>query len=337
MDVRLSRIMWLLPLALCAACGDADVPSAVPPEEPLTTHASGIQVSGIQPGIDQTSCIHRRLDNAEPGFVRKVRGSLSEGSHHMIAYISEETEEQLDPQPCGAFSGIFVFDEGGVPGLDSANVPIFIAQQPHVELTMPTDEGRPVGFRVAAHQMLRLELHGFNTSSEVKDVEGEVELDVLPESLAKDVIESSFAFWGTADIALPPHEVTETPVLFQRALAHTKVFAVTTHEHHLGTRMRIWHSDGSGGADDSRLLLDSHSWADPPLAFIHPPLAFGDSEGLAYRCEWNNTTNQQVGFGEDFDDEMCFLWAYYYPSDGFDICLHFAQGAQQGVCNHLIR
>jgi hypothetical protein len=28
-----------------------------------------------------------------------------------------------------------------------------------------------------------------------------------------------------------------------------------------------------------------------------------------------------VKFGEGFNDEMCFLVQYYYPSQGFHICL----------------
>jgi hypothetical protein len=28
-----------------------------------------------------------------------------------------------------------------------------------------------------------------------------------------------------------------------------------------------------------------------------------------------------VSFGEGFNQEMCFLWAYYYPDMGFEIGL----------------
>ena len=51
-----------------------------------------------------------------------------------------------------------------------------------------------------------------------------------------------------------------------------------------------------------------------------PPVSIGEGDGLAYQCAWNNTTDKAVGFGEGFNEEMCFLWAYYYPSKGFDIC-----------------
>ena len=350
MQLPFHRVIAPLVAALsvtCVACGGEDPPSTPqPPAEfnaPTSTLGASIEALDTPPGGEDTFCIHRRLDNAEAGYVRNIRGTLGEGSHHLIAYVSDEVEEQLTPEPCGGFSGILVFDEGGVPGLDSANVPIFIAQQPYVELKMPTDDGHPVAFRIEAQQMLRFELHWFNTTSEARDVQGKLELDLVSEADAQDagVIESSFGFWGTMDIDIAPHAEATTPLLFQSALSGTKTFAVTTHQHHLGTRMRIWHDDAPDNAGQlgagARLLADSNTWAEPPLEMLDPPLAFGDGQGLAYQCEWNNTTDETIGFGEGFNDEMCFLWSYYYPSDGFDICVHFSEGSTEGVCNHLLR
>jgi len=278
--------------------------------------------------------MYKRMDNAEAGYVRRMRGELSQGSHHMIVYTSEETEEQLTPFPCGGFEGIVAFDDGGVPGLDSTNTPIFIAQQPLVEIDLPEENGVPVGFRIEAHQMLLVELHWYNTTSEDRDVTGKFEVEMLPED--HSIVESSFAFWGTVAIDIPPASKGDTGVLFQRGLSDTKGFAMTTHQHALGTRMRIWDSP-DGSVEGERLLVDGTDWADPPMQMFDPPVVFNDGRGLAYQCEWNNTTSDHVGFGEGFNDEMCFLWMYYYPSRGFDICVHFDENAKQGVCNHLVR
>jgi hypothetical protein len=57
----------------------------------------------------------------------------------------------------------------------------------------------------------------------------------------------------------------------------------------------------------------------PPLEFPKGGATFS-SKGFAYQCEYKNTTSNYVGFGEGIDDEMCFLWHYYYPSQGFQIC-----------------
>jgi hypothetical protein len=52
---------------------------------------------------------------------------------------------------------------------------------------------------------------------------------------------------------------------------------------------------------------------------FNPPIAPAAGQGLRYTCTYNNTTTGIVTFGENADQEMCFLWAYYYPDQGFDI------------------
>jgi hypothetical protein len=52
-----------------------------------------------------------------------------------------------------------------------------------------------------------------------------------------------------------------------------------------------------------------------------PALPFDGQNGLSFQCEWYNSTNQTITFGESALQEMCFLWMYYYPASGFDIRL----------------
>ena len=68
----------------------------------------------------------------------------------------------------------------------------------------------------------------------------------------------------------------------------------------------------------------------PPLVELTPPIEFPaldpraplSDRGLSYRCEYDNNTPIEVGFGESAaTDEMCFLWHYYYPSQGLHYCL----------------
>ena len=75
-------------------------------------------------------------------------------------------------------------------------------------------------------------------------------------------------------------------------------------------------------------VADGKNWADPPLELFSPPLDFPtnganpfSTKGLAFECKWNNPTPNMVKFGEGFNDEMCFLWQYYFPSQGFQVCM----------------
>jgi hypothetical protein len=39
-----------------------------------------------------------------------------------------------------------------------------------------------------------------------------------------------------------------------------------------------------------------------------------------------------VKFGEKTTDEMCFFWAYYYPSQGAHVCVHSDNYGNADVC-----
>ena len=251
----------------------------------------------ISPGEEAVKCVVVELGNDEPVVVRRFRTTLNEGSHHMIVYKSDGP---ADPTP-------FACQSFGVAGGSA----IFIAQQAHSELIFPTTpEGAPVGLEMVAHQALTLEIHYINPTAAPLDVEGTVELDVLPASA--EVVPSSFAFLGAFSIpTIAPHSDADTGVLFQSMPSDSHVFALTTHQHQLGTRMRVWYA--SDVNDLSTQIADSTSWSDPPLVTFDPALPFlGTSKGMAYQCHWQNPTNTAVNGGLSANDEMCFFWAYYY-------------------------
>jgi len=278
----------------------------------VTTFETGVGPISVDSGEQSTQCIYIRLTNPDPVFVRRFKATLSDASHHMIVYRSNKTDEQLTPQPCQSFSGLL-----------SGEHAIFIAQQKEATLLFPTDGDVPVGLKIEANQMVRIEMHYVNASAAPVDAIGKAYLDTVP--LDTNVIESDLAFWGTDQIDIPPNSTGDTGVQFQLGLSATKTFAVTTHQHHLGTRMRVWQTESPDSLPETP-VADSTSWSDPPLVKLDPPLEFpaGQSSmspsGFAYRCEWKNTTSKTVGFGEKVEDEMCFLWHYYFPSQGFQIC-----------------
>jgi hypothetical protein len=81
----------------------------------------------------------------------------------------------------------------------------------------------------------------------------------------------------------------------------------------MGTHFRVLYGDTQ--------LADTTDWANPPLYRLDPQLDFDGSNGLNYQCEWQNPTDTPVGYGESALQEMCFLWMYYYPARGTDVCI----------------
>ena len=285
-----------------------------------TTIARSMSPDTVQPGQENTQCITVNLNNPEGAYVRRLRADLSTGSHHMVVYTSSKTVEEPVPKDCQPFSGIL-----------NGEHPIFIAQQPQASLEFPSDEnGTPVGFEIPPNQMVKIEMHYIDTGKFPLDVMGKISLDTVP--LSTKVTKSDLAFWGTTQIDIPANSAGDTGVLYQHALAGTKTFALTTHQHHLGTEMRVWYGN-SANDPNKTLVAEGKSWSDPPVELFSPPLDFptnGGSTvskmGLAFQCKWKNTTPNPVVFGEGFNDEMCFLWQYYYPSQGFQVCVN-------GFCN----
>jgi hypothetical protein len=282
---------------------------------PFGTIESGIGPITTGTGEEHTQCITVRLKNTEGAFIRRFRADLGEGSHHLVLYKSNASVESPTPQDCQGFSGLL-----------SGEHPVFIGQQAKAKLDFPNDEnGVPVALEIAANQMVRIELHFINTTSSPLAVTGKLFIDTVP--LSTTVVRSDLAFWGTQQVDVPANGVGDTGVKFQNALASTKTFALTTHQHQLGTRMRVWYANSASDPDEKQ-VADGQNWSDPPLELFSPALDFPDSGngktssmGLAYRCEWKNPTATDVKFGESFNDEMCFLWQYYYPSQGFQLCV----------------
>jgi hypothetical protein len=286
-----------------SSSGDFDAGGAV------TTYTTGMGPIALMPGEEQTNCIVVPLGNAEGGFVRRFRADLDPGSHHMIVYTAGNETPNSTPTPCVGLSGILTGDH-----------PVFIAQQPTAELVYPTDENDvPVGFEIGANQLLKIEFHTINTTTSPLMVNGKAYMDTVP--LSTKVTQSNIAFWGTENIHIPPNGSYDTGVLFQAAIPGTHSFALTTHQHHLGTEMQIWYSAEQGDMSDR--VADGTNWANPPLVMPAPALDFpmGGTKGLSFECHWVNPTANEVNFGESYYDEMCFLWHYYYPSSGFQLCI----------------
>lgn len=265
---------------------------------PLTVQAGPYSIPS---GEEAVKCVVVDLGNEESVIVRRFRTELAEGSHHMIVYTTTLPPNSV-PYKCQSF---------GVGG--SA---IFIAQQAKSELTFPTDAGGvPVGLALEPHQSLVMEMHYINATAAPLDVKGTVEMDVLPASA--NVIKAGFSFYGNLNIpTIPAHGEADTGVVMQPVTPGTKVFALTTHQHRLGTRMQVWYSTDVN--DLSTQVADSTSWSDPPLVTFDPPLEFpaDGAKSFAYDCHWKNPTDNDVFAGLSANDEMCFFWSYFYPADG---------------------
>src|SRR5262249_14550575 len=214
-----------------------------------------------------------------------------------------DTTENTTPTPCQPFVGIL-----------QGTVPLFIAESPDSVLNFPPG----VAYSLTANQMYSLAAHYINTTGQAIDGHGTVEIytNTNPSTITDH---ANLMFMGNAGINLPPNSGTVTVgPTFHAIPAGTKVFGVTTHEHHLGTDANIQLS--TSASDPGMMLLDNPDWNNPLLKMFSPPINIQAGQGLRFNCSYVNDTNATVRFGESATDEMCFIWAYYYPDAGFQIC-----------------
>jgi len=302
--------------------GPADVtdPEVQGPPPIVGTYSTSIGGWTMSPGQETTRCAIMRLDNPEEMWVTQVRTDLSQGSHHLIVYVSEEEEERPEPFSCPPF----------VDTLKGETFPLMITQIRKETLTFP--EG--VAFRFKPNQMVRLEAHYLNYFPQDITTEAHVHFDIIAPEDVRD--QANILFYGNPDINIPPGAIHSTPWRFLSVPNGIEVFAITGHTHQYGTNVEIHRSDSSAEMGEEIYPAgETFLWDEPPVNYFDPPLVFGERGGFHYRCTWNNTTDQTLRFGESFNQEMCFFWAYYYPSDGYRLCVNpgaLGGGAFDEIC-----
>ncbi len=239
--------------------------------------------------------------NPQPVDIARLDATLVAGTHHMIFYATDEPVDET-PRTCFPFSGV-------IPGFGTSNgmaKALTITQSPHEVLTFPNG----VAYQFKANQNVRIEIHFINAST--NPVMGKGHMDVYkyagtPENRA------DLLFAGNLNLNIPANQTAMFQGTTNLAPAD-KIFSLTGHTHKLGTRFTIDYMPASGPMNQ---VYESLDWEHPPYQTFDPPLTFTAGERLHYTCAFNNTTNRRVTLGESFYDEMCFYWAYYYPSRGF--------------------
>lgn len=286
-----------------------------------STYTVEFPATTIAPGAEDTQCVVKRLGNDEQIRVHQIHNVLPTGSHHLIVYRTADTEEKLTPYPCEPF----------VDALDPAKGSTVMVTQKHDEtLTLPDG----VGFTMPPGQMVRLEMHYINPTSAPLDVSATSTFVTMPAKQYKD--EADFLFIGSPDIDIPAHSKAKLgPVFFGLPddLKDAKFFGITGHTHQWGTNVTVQAADTKDGPDKQVYDVPGWLWSEPETVVHDPPFTVPQGGGFRFTCDYNNTGSKHVGFGESANDEMCFFWAYYYPSQGAYVCFHTTQiGGGYDLC-----
>ncbi|TMQ06030.1 MAG: hypothetical protein E6J91_39040 [Deltaproteobacteria bacterium] len=275
----------------------------------------------MQPGQEATQCIWLRLGNDTEISVHQLHNVLSTSSHHLIVYKDDmDATEQTTPVPCQPFTGA-LNPTGRI-------FPVMITQKHDDELTLP----HHVAYTLAAHQMIKIEMHYLNPTDAAAEASATVDFSAADPEAIRD--EANILFIGTPDIVLQPNMMTEVHEYFDpgRAsldLTGARFFAITGHTHRLGLSVEVGTAAGNpaaavdpAGAVTQVYAPDPFVWSEPVTTMHQPEFTLPAGGGFDFACRWYNSTSAVVRFGESANDEMCFFWAYYYPSHGSHVCAH---------------
>lgn len=322
--------------AAAIACGDGSTPSGDDDDDMTAPDAGGGEPDAtppppgsytlewgpytVAPGEEDTRCVVLRLGNRESLRVHQIHNVLGPVSHHFIVYRSNETEERREPFQCDPFVGT----------LNAETSPLMITQRFDETLTLPDG----VAFVLEPNQMIRLELHYINATD--APVEARPTSTFIPLADGDFTDAADLVFMGDVDIDIPPMStasIEDTYLSLPSELSGAQFFAITGHEHQWGTNVRVHTASGLGAPVAAVYDVPNFDWDEPDTVFHSPPFTVPDGGGFLLSCEWNNRSDQRVRFGESANDEMCFFWAYYYPSVGPRICFQTDQtGSPLSVC-----
>lgn len=281
----------------------------------------------VPAGVENTQCVWVKLNNDEPIKVHGLHNTLSTSSHHLIVYKDDQdTTEQTTPVKCQPFTGAL--------NASGKIMPLAITQKHDDEIILPDG----VAYTLAAHQMIKLEMHYINAADADAQTTGTVNFETADPSTIHD--EAGLIFTGSPDINIPAnsqatlHQFFTVPSTFDLSQSH--IFAMTGHEHHFGTGVQVSLAAQKGGALTELYNPSPFMWAEPLTQTFDPPFSVPQGGGFDFTCSWTNTSNQSVSFGESANDEMCFFWLYYYPAQGTEgsrVCVHTDQfnGANGGT------
>lgn len=320
-DVRVPcKIRKLAALSLGWLMGMMGCEQGSPPMDPPSPPADALRVAlgpyPLSPGQETTVCITGYLPNAFPLDVVRVE-TRQTYSHHVIFYRETDgVPDAATPSAC--------------PPLDllsSTRAPLFIGETPTARMDLPAG----VAYRLGSKAAYRIEGHFLNASPQPQQALAEIYLSPAPSGQTMQEADMIFVSATTQlnknydgkQAGLPPQRDTTIDAAFwplPSDLKDSKFFALTSHQHRLGTHFSISKSSDAGAVGQP--LYENTDWEHPKF-LMYPqdaPLTFQPGEGFRWVCSFRNTTSGYVKFGQSAEkDEMCILWGYYYPAQGFRV------------------
>jgi hypothetical protein len=279
------------------------------PFTPLALPAQGYQLKvgpfDVQPNFERELFVYSRVGNTDDAYVNRIETKMRRGSHHLelLSFITGTPKSIIPPVD-------LVRDIRNPDGtMNEANMKamgyhIFFGGSMTQYGTYTFPQG--VALRLAPNAAIDFNSHYVNKTSSIVTGEAYANLHTIDKSEVQH--EALPIVMSNQNLPLPPRQQTTLTKTFTASKTMT-VFLLTSHTHKLGKEFLI---KISGGARNGEVIYRSTDWQHPLIKVFDTPIVLKPGEGLTSVVTYYNDTDQNVNFGLTSEDEMNFIFGYYY-------------------------
>jgi hypothetical protein len=270
----------------------------------------------VTPGLENTLCVVLDLGNDSAVHIAEIHNHLSAGAFDLLVYKSSAATTSA-PTGCAPLSSLQV--AGGVP--------LMLSHRPDDDLVLPSG----VGFTLAPHQKIGLELHFLSTVAQ--DISTQTTFTVASEPYQA---EAGFIMLSNIDVSLPAgsQQITAAAYLPGTPLAAASIFRFVGYTHQLGTEVTLTTSASEAGTPTSIGDLDPTPTASPAhaVATFSPAVTLPTGGGFTLTCHYTSDPNMATTYGRNANNEQCAALLWYSPAVSSNLCLHTANSGGVDVC-----
>jgi len=177
---------------------------------------------------------------------------------------------------------------------------------------LPEEAGFPIAAGETAHLVLQMHYNDYAGVEDPTD-DTAVELCTTHDLRANDADVMSF---GGTSFVIPANDAATMTCAFEAPeqagdALPVHIFQAWPHMHQLGRSMRTTVEKNNG---EIQTLVDVEGYSFDSQLLYPADLDLEAGDRVVTRCGWQNTTPEDVGYGEASSDEMCFNIVAYYPA-----------------------
>jgi hypothetical protein len=276
--------------------------SAVETVDTFDPPAHGLQIASepyeLEAGEEITRCFYQNLDNTEALDVERFETSQLLGLHHFNVFVSD-LDKPNGYAPCPTYEELFVGARPIVDGSAGA-----------VDYAFPSS----MALRLEPKSLLIFQLHSINTTDGplTQQFLLNVHTKVEPAPTLVDIY--GFTNFG---IEIPPKS---TKVESKDCVLYDAVglISMSSHFHQRGTLATVDFVSKDGSRVER--IYENESWDDPQVLFFDRSLRIDPGDTIRFACHYDNPDDVTVEYGPSGQDEMCFVFGYYFPKVGLIPC-----------------